>query len=260
VAEFWRYRRLILYFGPRYVRQRHAGTVLGFPWLVIRPLITSVLFTVVFGGLGLTAGPVPYFLFSLTALSVWGAFEASLHFTTRSMRSERRLVTRLYFPRAILPVSSVAPALVEFGVATCVVLGASAYFWARDGVLYLAWTAPLAFFFAANAVALAIGVGFLTSVWNAQAKDVRYSLPFVLRIWFFLTPVIYPASHVPDKWRWLLSVNPMTGVVEGYKWAVLGIGAPTVGEVAYSSAVILMVVAFGAAYFAAEEHQSVDRM
>ncbi len=261
--ELWRYRRILWFFAGRRIKERYESTTLGKFWLFARPLMPILLSTVIFGRLlAVPSDGVPYFLFFLTGSSCWRIFERSLLWTTRSLDQNRNLIKKVYFPRLIAPISSVAPAVTEFGVMFALFLAVCAYYYFHDGVLYLKIGLPilLAPLGAGLAVFLAISVGLWTSVIQVRHKDVQYTIRYLTQLWSYITPVIYPLSQVPEEYRALVSLNPMTPVVEMYKWSLLGVGHFPGRELVSGLSVMFLIFAGGVVYFTRSEASSVDRL
>ena len=262
-VELWNYRRLLWFFGSGSVRDLYEGTVLGWLWLLIRPAAPLVVWTLVFGRLlNVPSDGIPYFLFFVAGSATWIVFERSLLWTTKSLAQGRSLITKVYFPRLILPVASVAPAIVYFSIYMAFLVGAILYYGLHDGRWYIVFgpqllLAPIA---ALMSPVLAIAVGLWTSVWQIRARDVQFTLRYFTQFWLYLTPVIYPLSTMPEHLRWIAYFNPMTAVVETFKWSILGVGGPTVGGAALSLALIAATLGGGVWYFDRSEAGSVDRI
>jgi lipopolysaccharide transport system permease protein len=261
--EFWRYRRILWFFAGRRIKERYESTTLGKFWLFARPLMPIIVSTVIFGNLlGVPSEGVPYFLFFLAGSSCWRIFERSLFWSARSFDQNRALLKKVYFPRLIAPVSSVAPAVIEFGVLLSLLVAATIYYLIHDGKFYLrvgfaAFLAPVA---VAMAVFLAISVGLWFSVLVARHKDFQFSIRYFTQFWHYVTPVLYPLSAVPAKWQWAIQLNPMTSVVELYKWALLGMGEFPGMKLVFSLGIMLIIFASGVWFFTRAEGASVDRL
>lgn len=261
--EFWRYRRVLVYFSMRFVKGMYAGTSLGVFWLFARPLLPIFISAFIFGRLlQISSGGVPYFLFFLTGQVTWMLFERGLLFVTRSFDSSRSLIKKVYFPRLIAPFSSVLPALVNFAIYMGLLLGAVIYYFFKEGNWYLQISPRLFLGFGAVllAVLLAIAVGLWTSVWQAKFSDTRMTLRYVTRFWFYATPVIYPMSQIPPEHSWLMYANPMAPIVETFKWATLGVGGFYGGPMLASCTITAVVFAGGLWYFGRAEAASVDNL
>lgn len=263
VQELWRYRRILWFLAERRIKDRYEDTTLGKFWLFARPLMPIFISTVIFGNLlKVPSDGVPYFLFFLAGSSCWRIFERSMQWVTRSLDQNRGLIKKVYFPRMFAPISSVAPALTEGGVLITLLLLACVYYYVHDGVFYLRLGLPMLAAVAAvmMAMLLAIGVGFWTSVLQVRHKDMQYSIRYFTQLWQYVTPVFYPLSAVPQKYYVVFFVNPMTPVVEMYKWGLLGIGEFPGAELALGIGVLLVVFSAGAIYFTRSEAASVDKL
>jgi lipopolysaccharide transport system permease protein len=265
IRELWSYRYLWWYFASITVTQLYRRSALGWLWLVMRVAGPIGLNAIVFGDMldqAQKVDRIPYFLFFVCGMATWVVFERSLLFITRSVERNRRLVTRVYFPRLILPVSAVAPGLVYLAI-LLVILGITVVvFHQRDGVWYVTMSPRLLVSAGALVASLlfAIAVGLWTSVLQARYRDVRYALRYVTPFWFLLTPVIYPLSEISARYRWLVALNPMAPIVEAFKWGTLGEGVfPMVPAVTSLSLVGLTMLA-GMWFFNREEAASVDKL
>jgi lipopolysaccharide transport system permease protein len=261
LRELWQQRGLARFFGNRALRKVYARTVLGRAWLVLRPLANTVPGALIFGGvLGAPSDGLPYFLFFVAGMTAWTMFERCLYWATRSIELNRGLLTRLYFPRLLLPVASISPGLVE--VALFLVMLAITLLWLGfvDGSWLLVVGPGLLAAAAALVLCLAfaVGLGLWTSVLAARARDMRYSLQIVLGFWMLVTPVVYPLSAVPGGFRDLAAANPMTPLVEMFRWGLFDRGDVQPVSLAVSIAVILLVALGGLWYFDRAEAASVD--
>ncbi len=254
LAEMWRYRELLAFLTLRDIKLRYKQTALGVAWAVMQPLFTMAVFAVFFGKLGkLPSDGQPYAIFVLAALVPWQLFSYALTQSSNSLVAEQRLITKVYFPRLIVPVASVLSGLVDCAVALGLVLLGMA-------VLGLAPTpailcVPL---FAGFALLTALAVGLWLAALNVQYRDVRYTIPFLTQFWLFASPVAYPASLVPEAYRPLYGLNPMAGVIEGFRWALLGTDAPNWGLMAVSAAVVALLLVGGVLYFRRMESTFAD--
>jgi lipopolysaccharide transport system permease protein len=260
LRELWRYRELLWFLTLRDVKLRYKQTVLGVAWAVIQPLFTMGVFTVFFGNLGkLPSDGKPYALFVLAALIPWQLFAYALTQSSNSLVTEQRLITKVYFPRLIVPVASVLSGLVDFLVAFALLLVTMAVGpllgWGRVAPTWAMLTLPA---FVLFAVLTAMAVGLWLSALNVRYRDVRYTIPFLTQFWMFLTPVAYPASLVPPAYRPLYGLNPMAGVVEGFRWALLGTDAPDWGLMAVSVGVVVALLVGGVLYFRRMEKTFAD--
>lgn len=220
VAEMWRYRELLWYLGLRDVQVRYKQTILGVLWVVLQPLFTMIVFTIFFGRLGgmekRVAADVPYALFILAGLLPWQMFAYVLAQSSRSLVQNRNLITKVYFPRLIAPLSPMLCALLDFAISFGCFLVLMPFFG-----YYPSWPMLTLPFFLLLALITSLGVGVWLSALNAMYRDVEHTLTFLVQFWMFVSPVAYPSSIVPDAWRWLYFLNPMAGVIDGFRWALL---------------------------------------
>jgi lipopolysaccharide transport system permease protein len=217
LSDLWIYRELIYFLTWRDVKVRYKQTALGASWAILQPVLAMVVFTVFFGGLlNVSSGDVPYPIFSYAAILPWNLFTKSLNDAGRSLVLNRNMLTKVYFPRLVIPISSVLASVVDFLIAFVVLIGMMWYFDIRPTTTI--WTLPLLLLLA---LVTSLGVGLWLSALNVLYRDVGYVLPFLTQIWFFITPVVYSATEISDKWRLLYGLNPMTGVVEGFRWALI---------------------------------------
>jgi lipopolysaccharide transport system permease protein len=254
LRELWNYRELLWFLAARDIKVRYKQTALGVAWAVLQPLLTMVVFTVFFGRLAnIPSDGLPYPLFAIVGLLPWQLFSYALTQSSNSLVTEQRLITKVYFPRLIVPLASVLSGLADFAVAFALVLGMMA--WYQVPPTWNLAALPLLVLFAL-ATALAIGL-WLASL-NVQFRDVRYTLPFLTQIWLFVTPVAYPSSLVPERYRLLYGLNPMAGVVEGFRWAVLGAGRPPEPMIFVSVLSVLVLLVGGMYYFRRLEKSFAD--
>ena len=251
--ELWEFRELITAFTWRDIKLRYKQTGLGIAWAVLQPLLTMVIFTVFFGGLAkIPSEGVPYPLFVLSALLPWTLFAEGLTRSTTSMVTNASIMTKVYFPRLVMPLSSIISPLVDFAVSFVVLLAMMVYFGFMPKVTILAL--PL---FLALALATSLGVGLWLSALNVKYRDFQYTVPFIIQIWMFASPVVYAASLVPEPLRVWYGLNPMAGVIEGFRWALLGTGAPG-GMVLVSAAMVVVLLVSGMFYFRRMEQYYAD--
>ena len=254
VAALWEYRELLYFQVWRDVKVRYKQTVIGAGWAILQPAMSVAIFTMVFGNLGkIPSDGMPYAVFVYTALLPWTYFSSALSRSGASLVGNANLITKVYFPRLLIPVASVIAPAVDFLFAFVVLLGLIAWFgivptW---GVLAL----PL-FFVLAMVTALAIGL-WLAPL-NARYRDVGHTIPFLTQFWMFASPVVYPVSMIPEPWRLVYSLNPMVGVIEGFRWALLGKGNPDFAPILVSVAVVLVLLAGGLVFFKRMERTLAD--
>src|SRR5271154_2516982 len=245
LRELWAYRELLYFFVWRDVKIRYKQTAIGAAWAVLQPLLTMLVFSLFFGKLAhIPSDGLPYPIFYYSALLPWMYFAAALQNATNSVVENQRLITKVYFPRLALPLSSVLSGLVDFGVSFLMFIAMMVYYGIRP-------TAAILWFpvFLLLAILTALGVGLWLSALNAIYRDVRYALPFLVQFWLFASPVVYSSSRVPAKWRWLYGLNPMAGVIEGFRWSLTGRGDPPGRMFAVSVGVVIVVLLSGVGYF-----------
>ena len=253
LRELWTYRELLYFLTWRDVKVRYKQAALGAAWAVIQPLSTMIIFTILFGNLAkIPSNGIPYPLFSYAALLPWTFFANAITNSGNSLVGSANLISKVYFPRVIVPASAVAGGLVDFAIAFVVLIGLFVYY----GVGFT-WNVVLFPALVLLTTLLALAVGLWMSAVNVRYRDVRYALPFLVQLWMFASPVIYPTSLVPERWRWVLAINPMNGIIEGYRAALLG--QPfSWGALAYSVVVTFAMLAFAAFYFRRVEKQFAD--
>ena len=218
LGELWSYRELLYFLVWRDVKVRYKQTALGAAWAILQPFMTMVVFSVFFGRLAkIPSDGVPYPVFAFTALLPWQLFAYALAESSNSLVASQNLITKVYFPRLVIPIAGVLAGLVDFAIAFVVLLGLMWYF----GIVPTAAVALLPLF-VLLAIMTALAVGLWLSALKVKYRDVRYTIPFLTQFWMFVTPVAYPSSLVPERWRALFGLNPMAGVVEGFRWALLG--------------------------------------
>jgi lipopolysaccharide transport system permease protein len=252
--ELWDYRELLYFLTWRDVKVRYKQTALGAAWAVIQPLFMMIVFSLFFGHLAkVPSDNIPYPIFSFCGLLPWQLFAHSLTESSNSLVANERLITKVYFPRLVVPIAAVMGGLVDFGIAFVILLGMMAYYGMVPGSAILAL--PGLIFLA---IMTALAVGLWLSALNVQYRDVRYTINFLIQIWLFATPVAYPSSVVPERWRPLYGLNPMAGVVEGFRWALLGKAGPPGPLLAVSIAVVIVLLIGGLYYFRRMEQLFAD--
>ena len=261
LRDVWKYRRLLLFFAWRAFERLYKGSVLGPAWILIRALLPLAVQTLVFGGvLGVGSNGIPYFLFVAVGTTSWDLFAQAVMWGTRSLQMNQTFLTRIYIPRLILPVATMSPAILNFAVHVGVVVGAIIYYRVTTGVLYFA---PLnlgwAVLSVGMALLLALGISLWTSVPALVARDVRFTLGYVLGFWLFLTPVLYPIPRTAQH-GWLLSLNPMSVIVTAFKHGVLGVEAPRLDDLGVAFVVIAVVLGSGLWFFGWSEAEAADKV
>lgn len=254
LGELWRYRDLLYLLVWRDFSSRYRQSLIGVGWAVARPVLSMLVFTLVFGRMAkLPSEGVPYPIFTFAALLPWMLFSSCLTGASASLVNNRTLLTKVYFPRLLLPLASTATGLIDFAIQLAIfalLLG-----WYRLPPTLNAVFLP---FFLLLALVVSLAVGVWAAVLNVRYRDVQQAVPFLTQIWLWLTPVAYSASLVPEQLRLLYGLNPMVGVVEGFRWALLGRTAPDWGLIALAAAGGLLLLAFGAGYLKRSEASLAD--
>ncbi len=251
--ELWSYRELLYFFVWRDVKIRYKQTGLGVAWAVIQPLFTMLIFSVIFGGFAkIPSDGLPYPLFTLAALLPWQLFSEGMTRSTTSMVSNANIMTKVYFPRLIMPIAGIISPVVDFLVAMIILILMMAYygFVPTINVVFL----PA---FVLLALATSLGVGLWLSALNVQYRDFQYTVPFLIQLWMFASPVVYSTSLVPAQYQLLYGLNPMAGVIEGFRWVLLGTAPPS-GVIGLSVIVVLALLVSGAFYFKKMEQYFAD--
>jgi lipopolysaccharide transport system permease protein len=254
LREAWRYRELFYFFAWREVKLRYKQTVLGAAWAIIPPLFTMVVFTVLFARFAkMPTDGIPPAIFYYSALVPWMYFSGALGYAGNSLLSNSYLVTKVYFPRMALPASSVLSGLIDFGIASTVLVGMMVYYGVHPSWRLLMWpilVAPLAM--------LALGMGMLLAALNARYRDIKHAMPLVTQLWFFLTPIVYPASIVPERLRLVLALNPLTGLMEGFRASILPDSSLDWSLLGMSLVLTVSIFATACLYFRRAERHFVD--
>jgi lipopolysaccharide transport system permease protein len=255
--ELWRYRELLFFLTWRDVKVRYKQTVLGIAWVVLQPVLTMLVFTVFFGrlaGLEQRTGGLPYPLFVYTGLLLWTLFASAITNAGNSLVINQHLITKTYFPRLVIPLSCVGVALVDFAVAFMVLIGMMLWYGVAAGAEMLLLPVVVVL-----TVLMSLGVGAALAGLTVAYRDFRYVVPFIAQLWMFLTPVMYPSEIVPERWRWLLALNPMAGLVDAWRYAVLGwLPGWNPGALLASAAVTVAVCGLGLFYFRQVERHFAD--
>ena len=254
LREVWEYRELLYFLAWRDIKVRYKQTVLGAAWAIIQPFFTMVVFSLFFGKLAkMPSDGIPYPLFSYAALVPWAFFANGLNQSSNSLVGSANLITKVYFPRMVIPVSSIFSGVLDFILAFIVLLGMMVLYgmFPTSNIIWLPFLLLLAF-------VAALGVGMWFSALNVQFRDVRYTLPFLTQFWLFATPVAYPSSLLSEPWRTIYGINPMVGVVEGFRWALLGTDTAPGPIIIVSSLTALVVLIGGTFYFRCMEKSFAD--
>lgn len=251
--ELWEYRELLVSFFIRDVKIRYKQTVLGFLWAIIQPFFLMVVFSLFFGRLAqIPSDGIPYPLFSFAALIPWTLFAEGLTRSSTSMVNNANIMTKVYFPRLIMPISGILSPLVDFTIAFVILLLMMAYYGFVPTVAIV--LLPL---FILLALMTSLAVGLWLSALNVKYRDFQYTIPFIIQIWLFLSPVVYPASMIPQQWQFLYALNPMSGVIEGFRWALLGTNPPQT-MILVSVVVVFFLLVGGLFYFKRMEQYFAD--
>jgi lipopolysaccharide transport system permease protein len=253
--EIWEFRELLFFFAWRDIKVRYKQTVLGAAWAVIQPFFTMIVFTIFFGRFAqIPSEGLPYPIFSYAALVPWTYFANNISQISASMVTQRGIMTKVYFPRLLIPLASIISGLVDFSIAFTVLLAMMFYY----GIIPTAIVIFVPLFTLFSIVA-ALGAGLWLSTMNVMYRDVGYAMPFLVQFWLFATPIAYPASLVPPRWRAIYGINPMTGVIEGFRWSLLGAGEglDPLG-VAVSVLIVIVMLITGLLYFERNERRFAD--
>lgn len=254
LKDLWVYRELVYFLTWRNLKVRYKQTALGAAWAILQPFLTMVVFSIFFGNLAkVPSDGVPYPIFSYTALLPWTLFSKALSDAAHSLVQSSHMITKVYFPRMILPLAAVLAGVVDFLIAFVVLLGMMVFYKVTPTANI--WTIP---FFLLLTLVTAIGVGLWLSAFNVLYRDINYVLPFLTQFWMYISPIAYPTSMVPEKWRLVYALNPMTGVVEGFRWALLGTGQAPGMVTLISSLMALFLFISGMFYFKRMERQFAD--
>jgi len=254
LRELWEYRELLYFLVWRDIKVRYKQTALGATWAIIQPFFTMVVFSLFFGHLAkMPSDGIPYPIFSFAALVPWAFFANGLNQSSNSLVGSSNLITKVYFPRLIVPLASVFSGIVDFLLAF-VVLIAMMFYYGLAPTLNVLWL-PM---FLLLALVTSLGVGLWLSALNVKYRDVRYIVPFITQFWLFVTPIAYPSSLLHQPWRTIYGLNPMVGVVEGFRWALLGTNTAPGPIIAVSSAAAVLILISGAFYFRRMEKTFAD--
>jgi len=252
--ELWQFRELIYFFVWRDIKVRYKQTAIGAAWAILQPALAMIVFALFFGKLAhMPTEGLPILVFYYSGLLPWMYFSNSLTNATSTIVQNQNIITKVYFPRLALPISAVLSGLVDFAIGCLLLVPLMAYYRVRPGMPLL--LLPV---FLLLTVLMAIGAGLWLSAMNAIYRDVRYVVPFLVQFWLFASPVAYASSIVPAKWRWLYGLNPMAGIIEGFRWSLTGRGDPPGPMIIVSVAVVLVVLASGLFYFQKMESTVAD--
>ncbi len=254
LKAIWEYRELLYFLVWRDLKVRYRQTIIGIGWVVLQPLMTMVVFTAVFGNFAkVPSDGVPYPVFAYSALLPWNLFASSLTRGSDSVVSSAQLISKIYFPRLLLPLSGVLSPIVDFAISFIIFIAMMIWYHTlpTTGILALPLLLPLV-------LLTALSVGLWLSALNVRYRDVGHAIPFVVQLWLFASPVAYPVSLVPEKWRLLYSLNPMAGVIEGFRWALLGKQSPDFGVMIMTALMVVALLIPGVAFFKHTERTFAD--
>ena len=253
-SELWEYRELLYALVGRELKLRYKQTAIGVSWVLLQPLVTMLIFTVIFGGLAkMPSDGVWYPVFALTALLPWTYFSQAVTRAGGALVGNANLVNKIYFPRILLPLSTIIAPLVDFALCLVLLFGLLVY-----AGIPLTWKLATLPIFILIAMISAMGVSLVVSATNVKYRDVGHAIPFVMQIWMFVSPIVYPVSLVPEQWRFIYGLNPMAGVIEGFRWALLGQTAPDPMVMAASFLVFVVFLLVSLVYFRQMERQFAD--
>lgn len=253
LKELWEYRELVYTFAMRDIKVRYKQTALGAAWAIIQPFMMMVVFTVFFGKLAkIPSEGIPYPLFSYAALLPWTLFSEGITRSTNSMITNASIMTKVYFPRLVMPISGILSPLIDFIIAFAILI-LMMFYYGFVPTINIIWL-PI---FILLALMTSLGVGLWLSAFNVQYRDFQYTLPFLIQLWLFASPVTYPSTLLPESYRWLYGLNPLAGVIEGFRWALLGTNPPS-SMVAFSFIIVMVLLISGAYYFKRMEKTYAD--
>jgi len=254
LREFWKYRELFYFLAWRDIKVRYKQTALGVAWAILQPFLTMIVFTLLFGRLAkMPSDGIPYPIFYFGALLPWMYFSATMTNSSNSLVANASLITKVYFPRIILPSSLAISGLVDFSIGCVLLLGTLAYYGVTPEWAWLMWPVLLV-----PLVVLALGVSMLLAALNVRYRDVKYALPFLIQLLLFVTPVIYPTSIVPERYRFILALNPLSGIIDAFRSSLVPVKPIDWQLLAFSLVVILAIFSLGFTYFRRTERTFAD--
>jgi lipopolysaccharide transport system permease protein len=254
LKDLWTYRELLYFLAWRDVKVRYKQTALGVAWAVIQPLMTMIVFTIFFGRLAkVPSDGLPYPVFNFCALLPWTLFSRALGESSNSLVANSNLISKVYFPRLVIPIATIVAGLVDFAIAFIILFGMMVYYGIAPSVDI--FTLPVFILFA---IVTALAVSLWLSALNVEYRDVRYAIPFLTQIWMFASPIAYSTTLVPERWRTIYGLNPMAGVIEGFRWALLGKVQPNWGLLSVSGVIVLTLLVTGLIYFKRMEKTFAD--
>lgn len=254
LGDVWRARELLVELMMRDVQVLYRQAVLGVAWAIIQPIFAVIIFTIVFGHFArISSDGLPYALFAFAGVLIWTYFSESVRRSSTALVTDAELVRKIYFPRLIIPLGSVIAPLIEFAIGFVILL---ALLWWYG--LYPSWHILAVPLLLVIAGALALAVGLWLGPLNVRFRDIKHTLPFMLQIWMYASPIVYPPSIVPEKWRWAFSLNPMVGIIDGFRWAVTGQGELNISSLAVSLVLIAILLVSGLVFFKRQERGFAD--
>ena len=254
LRALWEYRELLYFLAWRDIKVRYKQTVLGAAWAIIQPVTTMLIFTIIFGRLAkIPSDNIPYPIFCFCALLPWNYFASAFSRSSGSLVNNAHLISKVYFPRLVIPISSLLSGLLDFAIAFLFLIGMMFYYHIVPTITIL-WL-PV---FMLMAIATALGVGLWLGALDVLYRDIGYLVPFLSQIWMYATPVVYPSSLIPEKWRLIYGLNPMAGVVDGFRWALIGRGTKPGPMFLVSAFVTIILLVSGAFYFRRMEKTFAD--
>jgi len=254
LAAVWRYRELLIVLMMRDVQVLYKQAALGAGWAILQPVFSVAVFTLIFGHFArMPSGDVPYPLFAFSGLLPWSYFAEATRRASTGLVNDANLIQKIYFPRIIMPLANAITPLVDFCIAFLVLVAMMVFYEVMP-----TWRLVLIPALLVVALMLALSIGLWLAPINVRFRDVKHTLPFAIQIWMYACPIVYPISIVPEQWRWAYSLNPMVGVIEGFRWAVLGTESPDLGSMAISGGVIVVLLASGLIFFRRMERSFAD--
>ncbi|MDM8553604.1 ABC transporter permease [Desulfococcaceae bacterium HSG7] len=254
LSEVWDYRELLFMFIWRDITVRYKQSLIGIGWVIIQPIMMMIIFSIIFGRLAkLPSDGIPYPIFTFCALLPWSYFARSLNDSSDSLVNAANLITKVYFPRLILPLSKVISGLIDFSISFIILLGMM--LWYQITPSYGIFWLPL---FILVTMMTAFGVGLWLTALNVKYRDIKFVVPFITQFWMYASPVAYSASLIPERWQLLYGVNPLVIVIEGFRWALLNTAAPNIGMVLISVGIVIIILIAGIYFFKKTEHEFAD--
>lgn len=254
LGDIWRYRELLYFLTWRDIKVRYKQTIIGGAWAILQPFLAMLIFSIFFGRLlGVPSDDIPYPLFAYSGMVVWTFFSNGITFSSNSLVVEANMIKKVYFPRIIMPLSSISSGVIDFALAFVVLVGMMIFY--GNGLTWSLFWLPL---FLLLALITTVGVGLWLAALNVMYRDVRYAVPFLLQAWLFATPIAYPSSIISGAWKVIYGLNPMAGVVEGFRWSLLGAETQPGPIIAVSSGMAVLLLVGGAFFFRRTERIFAD--